>query len=72
VGCPSILVLFPLDLMVVETWIREALDMDIIKQSGPWYELPDISDKLMGLNNVKNFYLENPDKFETLKEAVGG
>ena len=46
--------------------------MGIVKQAGPWYELPDKSEKLMGLNNVKTFYLDNPDKFETLKETVGG
>ena len=57
---------------MIETWIREALDMGIVKQAGPWYELPEVGEKLMGLNNVKTFYIDNPDKFESLKETVGG
>ena len=57
---------------MIETWIREALDIGIVKQAGPWYELPEVSEKLMGLNNVKTFYIDNPDKFNSLKEMVGG
>ena len=56
---------------IIETWIREALDMGIVKQSGPWYELPDLTEKLMGLNTVKNYYIENPDKFDLLKDNIG-
>jgi len=57
---------------MIETWVREALDMGIIKQSGPWYDLPDEGEKLMGLNNVKAFYIENPERFELLKVSVDG
>ena len=53
---------------VVESFIREALEMGIIAKAGPWYSYQDI--KVMGMNGVKNHFLDNPTAFEELKNEV--
>jgi len=53
---------------ILESFIREALSMGLIKRTGAWYTYGE--DKAMGLNGLKAFFLENPDKIEKLKEAV--
>ena len=53
---------------VVESFIREALEMGIIVKAGPWYSYQDV--KVMGMNGVKNHFLDNPTAFEELKNAV--
>ena len=53
---------------ILESFIREALSKGLIKRSGAWYTYRE--DKAMGLNGLKAFFLDNPDKITELKEAV--
>tara|TARA_Y100000310_G_scaffold343688_1_gene452493 strand:- start:99 stop:1037 length:939 start_codon:yes stop_codon:yes gene_type:complete len=53
---------------ILESFIREALAKGLIKRAGAWYTYGE--DKSMGLNGLKSFFLENPDKIEELKGAV--
>ena len=53
---------------ILESFIREALSKGLIKRSGGWYTYRE--DKAMGLNGLKAFFLDNPDKITELKEAV--
>ncbi len=53
---------------VLESFIREALEKGLIKRAGAWYTYGE--DKSMGLNGLKSFFLDNPDKIKELKEAV--
>ena len=53
---------------ILESFIREALSKGVITRTGAWYTYKE--DKAMGLNGLKNFFLENPSKIEELKEAV--
>ena len=51
---------------LLETYIREFLDKDLIKRAGPWYSIGE--EKVMGLNGVRKFLLENPEKFDEMKK----
>ena len=53
---------------IIESYIREAITQKIIKQAGPWYQYND--DKAMGLNGIKKLLVENPEKFEQLKNDL--
>jgi len=53
---------------VTESYIREAIAQKLIKQSGPWYQYKD--DKTMGLNGLKKLLVDNPEKFESLKNEL--
>jgi len=53
---------------IVESHIREAIAQKIITQAGAWYSYKDA--KVMGLNGIKNFFLETPDVFEELKNEL--
>jgi len=53
---------------ILESFIREALAKGLIKRAGAWYTYGE--DKAMGLNGLKSFFLDNPDKITELKEAV--
>jgi len=53
---------------VIESFIREALAKQEILQKGAWYYYKE--DKFQGLNGVKQFFLENPTKFEELQASV--
>jgi len=53
---------------VVESYIREALEQKIISRAGAWYTYGDI--KAMGLNGIKQQFLDKPELFEALKNAV--
>ena len=53
---------------VVESYIREGVARRLVKQAGPWYTYGE--HKVMGLNGVKKFFLENPSEFETLKNEL--
>jgi len=50
---------------VLESFIREGISRKLIKQSGPWYEYGGT--KVMGMNGIKKFFLENDDSFKELK-----
>lgn len=50
---------------VLESFIREGIARKIIKQSGPWYEYGGT--KVMGMNGIKKFFIENDDSLEELK-----
>ena len=53
---------------VMESYIREAIAQKLIKQAGPWYQYKE--DKAMGLNGVKQFFIDNEDKFVDLKNEL--
>jgi recombination protein RecA len=49
--------------------INLALDLDIIKKKGAWYYIEETEPK-QGLEEVSQFYRDNPDKFKALKSVV--
>ena len=53
---------------VTESFIREALEMGLIKKSGPWYSYKE--EKVMGMNSLKNAFLEKPLLLEELKNEI--
>ena len=53
---------------VTESFIREALEMGVVTKAGPWYSYQDA--KVMGMNGLKNYFLENPVALTELKNAV--
>ena len=53
---------------ILESYIREALDQKLIDRNGAWYTYKDI--KAMGLNGLKQQFLDTPALFEELKYAV--
>jgi len=53
---------------VLESYIREGIAQKHIKQAGAWYTYKDT--KVMGLNGIKKFFLENESVFETLKNEL--
>lgn len=50
--------------------INLALENDIIEQSGAWFKVPHKEAKVAGLDAVSNFYLENTEEYNKLKELV--
>ncbi len=53
---------------ITESFIREALEMGLIKKAGPWYSYKEA--KVMGMNGLKNKFLEEPLLLEELKNEV--
>ena len=53
---------------VLESFIREAIDRGLITRAGAWYTYKD--EKAMGLNGLKQIFIDNPDKIDELKEKV--
>ena len=53
---------------IVESFIREALERKLITQAGAWYSYD--GEKVMGLNGIKSLFIDNPKKFDVLKEAI--
>ena len=54
---------------IMESEIREAIRFGMIKQSGAWYQLPN-GDRKIGTNNVKQYYIENPNEFKELLNNI--
>ena len=53
---------------ILESYIREALDQKLIDRNGAWYTYKDI--KAMGLNGLKQQFINTPTLMEELKNAV--
>lgn len=53
---------------ILESFIREAIEQDIIKRSGAWYTYGD--EKAMGMNGIKGVFINNSKLFDSLKKAV--
>jgi recombination protein RecA len=53
---------------VLESFIREAIDHGLITRAGAWYTYKD--DKAMGLNGLKQLFIDNPEKIDELKDEV--
>jgi recombination protein RecA len=53
---------------VIESFIREAIAQKLIKQAGPWYTYKDV--QAMGLNGIKKLFIEQPEKFDELKNEL--
>ena len=56
---------------IIELFIREALNYDLITKRGPWYKVLDNEDSIMGLNGVKDYFIEHPAIFEEIKVQIG-
>ena len=55
---------------MVELVIREAINKDIIKQSGPYYKVGDMEEKLLGMPRVKQYLLDNPEVMKEIESKV--
>ena len=53
---------------VLESFIREALDKGLITRAGAWYTYKEYN--AMGLNGLKQLFLDTPAKIEQLKAEV--
>ena len=53
---------------VLESFIREAIEKGLITRAGAWYTYKDT--KAMGLNGLKQIFLDTPEKIEELKTEV--
>ena len=53
---------------ILESFIREGISKKLIKQAGPWYSFQD--KKVMGLNGLKQIFIDNENSFEILKQGV--
>jgi recombination protein RecA len=53
---------------VLESFIREAIDRKLITRAGAWYTYGDV--KAMGLNGLKQQFINTPTLFEELKNAI--
>jgi recombination protein RecA len=53
---------------VLESYIREGISQKQITQAGAWYTYKDT--KVMGLNGVKKFFIENDGAFQELKHEL--
>ena len=53
---------------ILESFIREAIDVGLITRAGAWYNYKE--DKVMGLNGLKQFFIDNPEKIDALKQEV--
>lgn len=47
-----------------------AIHYDIIKKGGAWYTVPGVEDRIQGKNKVVDYYRQNPDKAEEVKNEV--
>ena len=54
---------------MIENYIREAIKQNKIKRSGAWFQIPDVEDKIMGMNNLKVYY---QDHLEDLEKIING
>lgn len=53
---------------ILESFIREAIDKGLITRAGAWYTYKD--EKAMGLNGLKQLFIDNPEKIDELKDEV--
>lgn len=50
------------------SYIQEALRLDVIVRAGPYYKFAGKS--FMGMDNLRNFFLETPDKMQDIKQLI--
>ena len=50
--------------------VNIAIDNDIISKAGAWFQVPSEEKKLSGLKKVYDYYIDNPDKVEELREII--
>lgn len=55
---------------LVETWMREGIAQGFIKKSQAWYKIEGEEKSISGMNGLKQWCLDNPDKFELLKTNI--
>ena len=53
---------------ILESFIREAIDKGLITRAGAWYTYKD--EKAMGLNGLKQLFIDDPEKINALKNEV--
>jgi hypothetical protein len=51
---------------VLETFIREAIDKDIIKKTGSWYSIGDI--RVQGMNSLKDAIKDNEELLAQIQD----
>ena len=54
---------------MIETYIRDAIGLGLIKQTGAWYQWGEDA-KMQGMNGVKGYFQDNEDQLELLRQAV--
>jgi recombination protein RecA len=57
---------------IIETYIREAISLDLIVKGGSWYTILSTEDRFQGMGNVKQYYVDNPEEFERLMDKING
>ena len=55
-------------IVILESFIRVAIDVGLITRAGAWYNYKE--DKVMGLNGLKQFFIDNTEKIDALKLEV--
>ena len=50
--------------------ISLGLDMGIIEKGGAWFAVPGHDKKINGEDNVRQYFVENPENFEELKQQI--
>ena len=50
--------------------MRECLDKGLVVQSGPWYKIEGEDSRVRGMNGLREFFMENQDKFELFKDKL--
>ena len=64
-------ILFESGIDTTGEYIDFAIKYDIIKKGGSWFTLPDKNEtRLQGKDNVRQYYLKNPEEFEPVKKEV--
>ena len=53
---------------VMESFIREGIDRKLINQAGPWYNYG--TTKVMGMNGIKKYFIDNPSAFTILQNEL--
>jgi recombination protein RecA len=53
---------------VIESYLRDGIDQKIITQAGAWYTYGDV--KVMGMNGLKEKFIEDEKLFEKLKDEL--
>lgn len=53
---------------VAEIFIREFIERKMVQKSAAWYKIGDQS--IMGMNNLKQWFLDNPETFESMKKEI--
>ena len=51
---------------IIEVYMREAINHNLIEKAGAWYNIVSGNIKLMGMNGLRDYYQQNPDSLQNL------